>query len=251
MKRPSSPLIRVYPLPPRPPPRPPRRGESRPALRARAIGHDPCEARGRRRLAGRRLPPARRPSTAPTAVRGPARASRCAPIRPARRLVRRLPRTAATTGPSRCPAPRATRRCGGTTTSTTSSSTSPGTAGPIRAGRGSAIFLHLAGPGFAPTAGCVAVERRMRPAPPGADRARDADRDRGLRALSRLSRPEDRAAHAHMGRAELDRGLEIGAHAHRELPQPVAPGNSCRSAKCGEGGSSAGGMHIRPSIGRP
>ena len=32
--------------------------------------------------------------------------------------------------------------------------------GPIRAGRGSAIFLHVAGPGFAPTAGCVAVERR-------------------------------------------------------------------------------------------
>jgi L,D-peptidoglycan transpeptidase YkuD (ErfK/YbiS/YcfS/YnhG family) len=32
--------------------------------------------------------------------------------------------------------------------------------GPIRAGRGSAIFLHVAGPGLAPTAGCVAVERR-------------------------------------------------------------------------------------------
>jgi len=33
--------------------------------------------------------------------------------------------------------------------------------GPIRRGRGSAIFLHLARPGFAPTAGCVAVEPRM------------------------------------------------------------------------------------------
>ncbi len=32
--------------------------------------------------------------------------------------------------------------------------------GPIRPGRGSAIFLHLARPGFEPTAGCVAVERR-------------------------------------------------------------------------------------------
>ena len=31
--------------------------------------------------------------------------------------------------------------------------------GPIRPGRGSAIFLHVAGPGFAPTEGCVAVER--------------------------------------------------------------------------------------------
>ncbi len=29
--------------------------------------------------------------------------------------------------------------------------------GPIRPGRGSAIFLHCAGPGFPPTAGCIAV----------------------------------------------------------------------------------------------
>jgi L,D-peptidoglycan transpeptidase YkuD (ErfK/YbiS/YcfS/YnhG family) len=33
--------------------------------------------------------------------------------------------------------------------------------GPIVRGRGSAIFLHLARPGFEPTAGCVAVEKRM------------------------------------------------------------------------------------------
>lgn len=33
--------------------------------------------------------------------------------------------------------------------------------GPIRKGRGSAIFLHCARPGFAPTEGCVAVEPRM------------------------------------------------------------------------------------------
>jgi L,D-peptidoglycan transpeptidase YkuD (ErfK/YbiS/YcfS/YnhG family) len=32
--------------------------------------------------------------------------------------------------------------------------------GPIVRGRGSAIFLHLARPGFEPTAGCVAVEKR-------------------------------------------------------------------------------------------
>ena len=33
--------------------------------------------------------------------------------------------------------------------------------GPAVRGRGSAIFLHLARPGFEPTAGCVAVETRM------------------------------------------------------------------------------------------
>ncbi len=33
--------------------------------------------------------------------------------------------------------------------------------GPSIRGRGSAIFLHLARPGFEPTAGCVAVEPRM------------------------------------------------------------------------------------------
>jgi len=33
--------------------------------------------------------------------------------------------------------------------------------GPIRRGRGSAIFLHLARPGLTPTEGCVAVEPRM------------------------------------------------------------------------------------------
>lgn len=31
--------------------------------------------------------------------------------------------------------------------------------GPIRRGRGSAIFLHAAHPGFAPTEGCIAVAR--------------------------------------------------------------------------------------------
>jgi L,D-peptidoglycan transpeptidase YkuD (ErfK/YbiS/YcfS/YnhG family) len=33
--------------------------------------------------------------------------------------------------------------------------------GPVRRGRGSAIFLHVARPGFTPTEGCVAVEKRM------------------------------------------------------------------------------------------
>lgn len=33
--------------------------------------------------------------------------------------------------------------------------------GPVRRGRGSAIFLHAARPGFTPTEGCVAVSRRV------------------------------------------------------------------------------------------
>ncbi|HEY0354030.1 MAG TPA: L,D-transpeptidase family protein [Enterovirga sp.] len=33
--------------------------------------------------------------------------------------------------------------------------------GPIVSGRGSAIFLHSARPGFSPTEGCVAVDRRV------------------------------------------------------------------------------------------
>lgn len=33
--------------------------------------------------------------------------------------------------------------------------------GPVRRGRGSAIFLHVARTGFRPTEGCIAVERRM------------------------------------------------------------------------------------------
>ncbi|WP_029030886.1 L,D-transpeptidase family protein [Salinarimonas rosea] len=32
--------------------------------------------------------------------------------------------------------------------------------GPIRKGRGSAIFLHVAKPGFLPTEGCIALEKR-------------------------------------------------------------------------------------------
>ena len=38
---------------------------------------------------------------------------------------------------------------------------------------------------------------------------------------------EYRRADAHMGRAELDRGREIGAHAHRQILQPVARGDLC------------------------
>ena len=33
--------------------------------------------------------------------------------------------------------------------------------GPVIKGRGSAMFLHVARPGFRPTEGCVAVDRRL------------------------------------------------------------------------------------------
>jgi len=40
--------------------------------------------------------------------------------------------------------------------------------GPPRPGRGSAVFLHIAGPDYAPTAGCVAIARGDMPALLGA-----------------------------------------------------------------------------------
>jgi 2-keto-4-pentenoate hydratase len=40
-----------------------------------------------------------------------------------------------------------------------------------------------------------------------------------------LPRAKNRRAHAHMGRAERDRDRKIGAHAHRQILQPVARGN--------------------------
>ena len=52
--------------------------------------------------------------------------------------------------------------------------------GPIRKGRGSAIFLHCAKPGFPPTEGCVAVALRGDRAARGADRAANLDRNRRL-----------------------------------------------------------------------
>ena len=49
---------------------------------------------------------------------------------------------------------------------------------PRIAGRGSAVFLHLARPGFAPTAGCIAMTQRLDAAPAGAAEPANADRRR-------------------------------------------------------------------------
>ena len=66
------------------------------------------------------------------------------------------------------------------------------------------------------------------------------------------SRAEQRAADAHMRRAEADRDLEIRAHAHAEQRQVVFASRSWRAARnAARASSSAGGMHIRPLSGRP
>ena len=90
---------------------------------------------------------------------------------------------------------------------------------PLR-GAGSAIFLHIAGPGFPPTAGCIAVSPRGHASAAG-PHGRE-HRHRGALGPGR-PRPEDRRADAHVGGAEGDRRLEIGAHAHRQRfePQPL------------------------------
>ncbi len=79
--------------------------------------------------------------------------------------------------------------------------------------RGSAIFFHVATIGYEPTAGCVAISiadmRRLLPRLP-------------RRAFLRIllpgggARSKNRRADAHMGRARLDRQLEIRAHSHRQ-----------------------------------
>src|SRR5579862_4171276 len=47
----------------------------------------------------------------------------------------------------------------------------------------------------------------------------------GLEKDVALTMPEDRRADANMGRAELDRDSEVGAHAHRQVLQAVARGD--------------------------
>ena len=63
--------------------------------------------------------------------------------------------------------------------------------------------------------------------------------------------PENRRADPHMGRAELDRDGEIGAHAHRRFFSPLRAAIFAVSAKCGAGASSTGGMHISPETCKP
>ena len=110
-------------------------------------------------------------------------------------------------------------------------------------------------PGFAPTAGCVAVEAAG-PAAARADRAEDRDRDRPpARAARRLATTDGtaRARRPDAARSGPDPKIAlpmrtwvapswiaaaiIRAHAHREEVQPLRRAIVARSAKCGDGGS--------------
>ena len=60
---------------------------------------------------------------------------------------------------------------------------------PVVPGAGSAIFLHIAAPDFAPTAGCVAVEKGVLLGLAAAAGTRQQDHDRSTRAASSLRAP--------------------------------------------------------------
>ncbi len=63
---------------------------------------------------------------------------------------------------------------------------------------------------------------------------------------------EDRGADAHMGRAEADRLLEIGAHPHAEAGRARCAGRSRAAARNAvPAPRRCGGTHISPTIGRP
>src|SRR5262249_3280204 len=95
---------------------------------------------------------------------------------------------------------------------------------PRVAGRGSAVFVHLARPGFRPTAGCVALPpasfRRL-PSRLGLHPRFVIESSRRPRSLL-AALAEDRGTDAHVGRTEFDCERKIGTHSHREQRKPVA-----------------------------
>ncbi len=101
---------------------------------------------------------------------------------------------------------------------------------PRVAGRGSAVFIHVARAGFG--ADCR-LRRRYGAHDLLALLVAAYRRRREFIFILRLRRPaaENRGADPHMGGAEGDRDGEIGAHAHRQEFQPVAAGRSWRSAR--------------------
>ena len=68
------------------------------------------------------------------------------------------------------------------------------------------------------------------------------------RALNAYAHPfaENRRPDAHMRRPQGDCAFEIAAHAHRQAASPLRAAILASSAKCSDGSSSTGGMHISP-----
>ncbi len=125
-------------------------------LRARPVGTAGPEARGRRCDAYWPLCAAagllsRRPADA--AAHAAAARRNCVPTMAGATT----PRIATTTDAFATPIRRVRSASGGPITSTTSSSSSATTTGRACAERGSAVFIHVAGAGLAPTAGCIAL----------------------------------------------------------------------------------------------
>ena len=158
------------------------RRAARAALRARALGDRPDDKReGDGATPRRALSRPAGASTAPTACGGRRPALLRVPrSTAARRLVRR-PRRPRYNRPVRLPYPARHERMWREDDLYDVVLDLAWNRGPIRKGRGSAIFLHCAKPGFTPTEGCVAVGPRAMARLAGADRAANPDRDRRLR----------------------------------------------------------------------
>ena len=118
-------------------------------------------------------------------------------------------------------------------------------------GRGSAIFVHLARPGYSPTDGCIALVAARPPYAACPAAARLGDCGCQITSSVGITHAEDRRANADIGRAKGDSLSEITAHAHAQLLQPKPRGDLGEQRKMQAGSSSSGGMHIRPSMARP
>ncbi len=189
-------------------------------------------------------------STGPTAARAPKTALPGPGDRARRRLVRRSLATQTTIAPSSIPTPASAERLWRDDGLYDLVVVLGHNDDPVVPGRGSAIFLHLARPDYAPTEGCAALAR--------ADlEALLARRGRATRWTSRsadrLEMPlASRARTGPIPPAPMSRRSEPPSQNRRSCPSTASPSPlraaiRARRAKCGAGGSPSGGMHIRPS----